>query len=57
MDKLSYLSNADVDAIDTLYKQYLKDPESVDFGWKKFFEGFDFATANYSESGIPENVS
>jgi len=57
MDKLSYLSNADVDAIDTLYKQYLKDPESVDFGWKKFFEGFDFATANYSETGIPENVS
>ena len=39
----TYLSNADVDAIDDLYLQYQKDPESVEFGWKKFFEGFDFS--------------
>lgn len=42
MDQFSYLSNADVSAIDQLHQQYLRDPESVDFGWKKFFEGFDF---------------
>lgn len=42
MDKFSYLSNADVSAIDQLHQQYLRDPESVDLGWKKFFEGFDF---------------
>ncbi len=42
MDQFSYLSNADVSAIDNLHQQYLSDPESVDFGWKKFFEGFDF---------------
>ena len=41
MDKFSYISNADVDALDDLYKKYLADPESVDFGWKKFFEGFE----------------
>ena len=56
MDKVSYVGNADVSAIDHLYQQYRQDPESVDIGWKKFFEGFDFARTNYEDSGeIPEN--
>lgn len=41
MDKLSYLSNADGGYLDGLYQSYLEDPESVEFGWQKFFEGFD----------------
>ncbi len=45
----SYLSNADVNYIDDLYKQYQSDKASVDFGWQKFFEGFDFG----SGKGIP----
>lgn len=49
----SYLSNADVDAIDALYQQYQQDPESVDFGWKKFFEGFDLA---YDKTGTSSEV-
>lgn len=58
MDNYSYLSNADVDALDELYKNYRKDPDSVEFGWKKFFEGFDFAQMNFEDGGgaIPENV-
>jgi 2-oxoglutarate dehydrogenase E1 component len=56
MDKVSYVGNADVSAIDHLYQQYRQDPESVDIGWKKFFEGFDFARTNYEDGGeIPEN--
>jgi 2-oxoglutarate dehydrogenase E1 component len=56
MDKVSYVGNADVNAIDHLYKMYQQDPESVDIGWKKFFEGFDFARTNYEDGGeIPEN--
>jgi 2-oxoglutarate dehydrogenase E1 component len=56
MDKVTYVGNADVNAIDHLYKQYLQDPESVDIGWKKFFEGFDFARMNFEDGGaIPEN--
>ncbi len=56
MDKLSYVGNADVNAIDHLYKMYLQDPLSVDEGWNKFFEGFDFAQTNYEDGGaIPEN--
>lgn len=47
MDKFSYLSNADVSAIDQLYQQYLNDPQSVEEGWFRFFEGFEFARKNY----------
>ncbi|HEY1025713.1 MAG TPA: 2-oxoglutarate dehydrogenase E1 component [Sphingobacteriaceae bacterium] len=46
MDKLSYLSNADASYIDSLYQSYQEDPESVDFGWQKFFEGFDFGRSS-----------
>jgi len=42
MDSLSYLSNADSAYIDSLYQAYQQEPDSVDFGWQKFFEGFDF---------------
>lgn len=48
MDKHSYLSNADNEYIDELYKNYLNNPDSVEPGWKKFFEGFEFARKNYS---------
>jgi len=53
MDKFSYLSNADVSAVEELYQQYLTKPESVEEGWARFFEGFEFARKNYEE----ENVS
>lgn len=56
MDKVSYVGNADVNAIDHLHNQYRQDPDSVDIGWKKFFEGFEFAQTNYEDGGeIPEN--
>lgn len=57
MDNFSYMSNGDVNAIDALYQQYLQDKTSVDSSWQKFFEGFDFARADFSEGGaIPENL-
>ncbi|HEX7357040.1 MAG TPA: thiamine pyrophosphate-dependent enzyme, partial [Ignavibacteriaceae bacterium] len=57
MDKVSYVGNADVNAIEGLYELYKKDPNSVDAGWKKFFEGFEFAQTNYEEGAgaVPEN--
>ncbi len=56
MDKISYVGNADVSAIDHLYKEYSQNPGNVDIGWQKFFEGFDFARINYEDQGqIPEN--
>ena len=56
MDKFSYVGNGDVNAIENLYQEYLKNPDSVDEGWKKFFEGIEFAETNFESSGeIPEN--
>lgn len=57
MDEFSYLGNGDVNAIEGLYEQYRQDPESVDEGWKRFFQGFEFSRKNYEETGgeIPEN--
>ena len=43
MDAYSYIANADAVAIETLYQSYQRNPDSVDFGWRKFFEGFDFS--------------
>jgi 2-oxoglutarate dehydrogenase E1 component len=60
MDKFSYISNADVSAIDNLHQQYLQNPESVDYGWQKFFEGFDFGYnqrfANGKATAISEDA-
>ncbi|WP_207429486.1 2-oxoglutarate dehydrogenase E1 component [Pedobacter sp. SYSU D00535] len=58
MDNLSYLSNAHSSYIDSLYQQYQEDPESIDFGWRKFFEGFDFgrgSEANVAGGETPEH--
>lgn len=43
MDELSYLSNAGSEAIEELYRQYKQDPGSIDTGWRRFFEGFEFS--------------
>lgn len=51
MDKFSYVGNGDVAAIEALYAQFLKDPNSVDKTWQDFFKGFDFAKADYSHKG------
>ena len=53
MDAYSYIANAHGDYIDQLYQAYKADPESVDFGWRKFFEGFDFSQA-YPEDGAEQ---
>ncbi|WP_114782175.1 2-oxoglutarate dehydrogenase E1 component [Botryobacter ruber] len=50
MDKYTYIANAHGAYIDELYKAYQQDPESVDFGWRKFFEGYEFSSA-YGENG------
>jgi 2-oxoglutarate dehydrogenase E1 component len=43
MDELTYLGNADSSAIEELYIRYKSNPESVDSGWRRFFEGFEFS--------------
>lgn len=50
MDNLSYLSYANSAYIDSIYQSYKEDPGSIDFGWQKFFEGFDFGRG--SDAGV-----
>lgn len=42
MKDYSHISNAHPQYIDSLYKSYQQDPDSVDQGWRLFFEGFEF---------------
>jgi len=42
MDKYTYIANSDAAYIEELYNSYKQDSTSVDEGWQKFFEGFDF---------------
>ena len=44
MDKYSYIANAHGNYLDELFKAYKDNPESIDESWKKFFEGFEFAS-------------
>lgn len=48
MDKFSFFSNAETEYIDSLYKQFLEEPGSVDPSWQRFFEGFEFSRQNYA---------
>jgi 2-oxoglutarate dehydrogenase E1 component len=46
MKDFSYITSSHPAFIETLYQDFLKNPDSVDSDLKKFFEGFDFAIAN-----------
>lgn len=46
MDKFTYINNANGAFVEDLYQKYKQDETSVDEGWRKFFEGFEFASQN-----------
>lgn len=43
MKDYSYVTGPSSAFVETLYNDYINNPEVVDQEWKKFFEGFDFA--------------
>lgn len=43
MDKLSFLNNADIQALEELYNKYRSNPADVDESWQLFFKGFEFS--------------
>ncbi|MEL7531171.1 MAG: 2-oxoglutarate dehydrogenase E1 component [Bacteroidota bacterium] len=51
-ERLAFLSNTSPEYVDKLYLDFQNDPKSVPEEWKRFFDGFDFATAQYGESGL-----
>ena len=59
MEKLPYIPNAHPEFIEAVYREYQKDPESVETGWRHFFEGYELAlsTDGRAETGkAPEHV-
>jgi 2-oxoglutarate dehydrogenase E1 component len=41
--------------IEMMYDKYIQNPESIEEGWRNFFQGFDFAKEVYSEEDdVPE---
>lgn len=53
MKDFSYITNSHPSYIENLYRDFVKDPSSVDPDLKKFFEGFDFAVNNGQLSATP----
>lgn len=51
MDNYSYLSNADVSALDELYQQYQQNPTLIDPSWARFFQGFDLGYHKAGSNG------
>ncbi len=49
---MTYLGNAEIASLEDMYQQYKSNPDSVDFGWKKFFEGFEFSKASFEKTTV-----
>ena len=43
------MSNGDPAAIEGLYEQYCKNPESIDSEWRNFFQGFEFSRTEFED--------
>jgi len=56
MDRLTYINSGNADYIDSLYAAYQQDAGSIEFGWQKFFEGFDFRISLESPGNPPEDT-
>jgi 2-oxoglutarate dehydrogenase E1 component len=52
MKDFSYVTNSHPAYIEDLYNQFLQNPESIDLEYKKFFQGFDFATSQLSTKQV-----
>jgi len=62
MDKFSFLNAVHSGYIADLYDQYLTNPDAIEPSWRSFFQGYDFASEQYSSTEessnytVPENV-
>ena len=57
MKDFSYITNSHPAFIESLYNDFVNDPDSVDPEMKKFFEGFDFAVANGQQLTVDSQQS
>ncbi|MFO7977255.1 MAG: 2-oxoglutarate dehydrogenase E1 component [Bacteroidales bacterium] len=52
MEKNTFLGNIDPSTLESLYQEYLQNPDKPGPEWKRFFEGFEFARQQYPQSGM-----
>lgn len=57
MKDFSFVTNSHPSYIESLYNDYLSNPENVDPEYKKFFEGFDFAVGKVGSNGTKAAVA
>ncbi len=60
MKDFSYITSAHPSYIENQYKDFVKNPDSIDPDLRKFFEGFDYAVSSHAvnwESQLPATVS
>lgn len=57
MDRFSFLNAAHTAFFADLYEQYLQNPDSVEPSWRSFFQGFDFAQANYGSKEVAQQIA
>lgn len=57
MDRFSFLNAAHTAFFADLYEQYLQNPDSVEPSWRSFFQGFDFAQANYGSEEVAQQIA
>lgn len=50
MKDFQYITNSTPNHIESLYQDFVNNPDSVDMDLRKFFEGFDFAVANMPQA-------
>lgn len=55
MKDFSYITNSHPAYIESLYQEFVQNPDAIDPDMKKFFEGFDFAVASGSTSNTASN--
>ena len=51
MNDIQYITSQHPSFIDNMYRDFLRDPSSIDPEFRKFFEGFDFAVSTGSVNG------
>ena len=57
MSDYSYVFNAHPSYIDTIYKKYRENPDSVEDGWRTFFQGFEFNQPQNGDGTSTQAVS
>jgi 2-oxoglutarate dehydrogenase E1 component len=57
MKDFSYITHSSPAYIESLYQDFVKDPQSVDSEYRKFFEGFDFAVSHATGNGVATDKS